>query len=192
METVIKKSYSLQVAVRCTPGADAICRKNQLTFCELVEPFCHLNSPVQSKDLQGHPYALKNIYVRVSDPQLEPAPATKLQSALSEVVKNGAWEGKQPLVHYGSVTTNASTPWYDGYRNTFLEKLRPEDREPIRHYVSVLLVVSSSEADVMEAFAGLYIKQKESEQSRTSNWLTPHMFYYHVLLHDTREGERAR
>ena len=68
--------------------------------------FVYYSFVVQSKDLQGHPYALKNIYVRVSDPQLEPAPATKLQSALSEVVKNGAWEGKQPLVHYGSVTTN--------------------------------------------------------------------------------------
>ena len=36
----------------------------------------------------------------------------------------------------------------------------------------------------MDAFAGLYTRQKESEQTQTANWLTPHMFYYHVLLHD--------
>ena len=58
--------------------------------------------------------------------------------------------------------------------------------------VLVLLVVSSSEPEVMEAFANLYTKQKESEQSRNSNWLTPHMFYSHVLLHDVVEGDITR
>ena len=70
---------------------------------------------VQSKDLQGHPYTLKNVYIRFSDPQLEPTPATKLQSALSEVVRNGVWEGKQPLVHYGSVTTNGISAVHNFY-----------------------------------------------------------------------------
>ena len=73
---------------------------------------CFSSFAVQSKDLQGHPYTLKNIYVRFSDPQLEPTPATKLQSFLSDVVKNGVWEGKQPLVHYGSVTTNGGQGTY--------------------------------------------------------------------------------
>ena len=30
----------------------------------------------------------------------------------------------------------ATTPWYDEYRNSYLSKLRSEDREPIHHYVS--------------------------------------------------------
>lgn len=57
---------------------------------------------------------------------------------------------------------------------------------------SVLLVVCSTEPDVMEAFAGLYTKQKEAEQSKNSKWLTPHMFYYHILLHDVLQGNSAR
>lgn len=135
---------------------------NSRWMCVCVS-YLHLNSispssTVQSKDLQGHPYTLKNVCIRFSDPQLEPTPPTKLQTILSDAVKNGMLEGKQPLVRYGSVTTNgiqihvhvlcshtcgdcidtptASTPWYDGYRNIFLEKRRQEDREPIRHYVS--------------------------------------------------------
>lgn len=58
--------------------------------------------------------------------------------------------------------------------------------------VSVLLVVSSTEPNVMEAFASLYTKQKEAEQTKNSKWLTPHMFYYHVLLHDVVQGSSAR
>lgn len=57
---------------------------------------------------------------------------------------------------------------------------------------SVLLVVSSTEPDVMDAFASLYTKQKEAEQSKNTKWLTPHMFYYHVLLHDVLQGNGAR
>ena len=57
----------------------------------------------------------------------------------------------------------------------------------------VLLVVSGSEADVMEAFAALYSMQKEAEQAKNScKWLTPHLFYYHVLLHDVVGGNSAR
>ena len=44
----------------------------------------------------------------------------------------------------------------------------------------------------MEAFAGLYTKQKESEQAKNSQWLTPHMFYYHILLHNVVEGDSVR
>ena len=45
VEAIVKSSYGLQVAVRCTPSATNLCRKNQLTFCELLEPFSQLNSP---------------------------------------------------------------------------------------------------------------------------------------------------
>ena len=64
-----------------------------------------LTHTVQLKDVQGHPYTLKNIHVRFSEPQLEPMPDVKLHLLLSDVVKGTVWEGKQPLVHYGSVTT---------------------------------------------------------------------------------------
>ena len=47
VEVIVKKAYALQVAVRCTPSAESICKKNHLTFCELLEPFSELNS--QSK-----------------------------------------------------------------------------------------------------------------------------------------------
>lgn len=77
-----------------------------MNVCMCIIVAISSSSTVQSKDLQGHPYTLKNVYVRFSDPQLEPTPPTKLQTLLSDAVKNGMLEGKQPLVRYGSVTTN--------------------------------------------------------------------------------------
>lgn len=44
IEVLIKNSFALQVAVRSTEDADAICRKNRLTFSELLRPFSHLGN----------------------------------------------------------------------------------------------------------------------------------------------------
>lgn len=65
-----------------------------------------MSCTVQSKDLQGHPYTLKNVHVRFTDPQIEPTSATELQRILSEVVKSGGWESKQPHIRHGTVTTS--------------------------------------------------------------------------------------
>lgn len=52
----------------------------------------------------------------------------------------------------------------------------------------VLLVVSSTAKDPVEDFAQLDTKQKQSETSKYPKWLSPHIYYYHVLLHDVMDG----
>lgn len=44
VESLIKKTYALQVAVRCTEEAELICGKNNLKFFELLRPFCGLSN----------------------------------------------------------------------------------------------------------------------------------------------------
>lgn len=39
----IQDSFCPQVAVLCSYDAEVICRKNALTFVELVQPFCRFN-----------------------------------------------------------------------------------------------------------------------------------------------------
>lgn len=40
----ISNSFSPQIAVASTSSAEAICRKNALTFIELLTPFCKLST----------------------------------------------------------------------------------------------------------------------------------------------------
>lgn len=44
VEALIKSAFALQVAVRSTEGAEAICKKNRLSFTELMRPFCQLST----------------------------------------------------------------------------------------------------------------------------------------------------
>ena len=40
----IQDAFCPMVAVLCHYGAESVCRKNNLTFAELIQPFCHLHS----------------------------------------------------------------------------------------------------------------------------------------------------
>ena len=62
---------------------------------------------------------------------------------------------------------------------------------PLTH-PPVVLVVSSSCADPLESFSKLYTKQKQSEQGKYPKWITPHVYYYYVLLHDVIDCAEAK
>lgn len=40
----ISNTFSPQIAAVCTSAADATCQKNNLSFVELLQPFCKLNT----------------------------------------------------------------------------------------------------------------------------------------------------
>ena len=40
----IQNTFSPSVAVLCSPDAEVLCQKNNLTFVELVQPFCRLTT----------------------------------------------------------------------------------------------------------------------------------------------------
>lgn len=44
VESLIKSAFALQVAVRCTEEVEFTCRKNSLSFSELLRPFCALSN----------------------------------------------------------------------------------------------------------------------------------------------------
>lgn len=48
VESLIKSTFALQVAVRCTEEVEIACRKNHLQFCEMLRPFCALSNNGES------------------------------------------------------------------------------------------------------------------------------------------------
>lgn len=61
-------------------------------------------------------------------------------------------------------------------------------------FYSVVLVVSSRLHHPVESIQKLYKLQKESEQQPNSPyWIpSPHIFYYHVLIHDVLDGSHKQ
>ncbi len=48
----------------------------------------------------------------------------------------------------------------------------------------VVFVISSTSLDPLEEFSALYVKQNESEKHKYPKWLLPHLYCFHLLLHD--------
>ena len=44
IETLIKTTFPLQVAVRCSEEVEFTCQKNNLSFSEMLKPFCALSN----------------------------------------------------------------------------------------------------------------------------------------------------
>lgn len=44
VESLIKSTFALQVAVRCTEEVETMCLKNNLKFYEILRPFCALSN----------------------------------------------------------------------------------------------------------------------------------------------------
>lgn len=68
--------------------------------------------------------------MKFSEPLSEPAPESKLRMDLGNRVRNTPANGRE-----GSGNTS-TTPWYEAYRDTFLDHLKQSDHETIKHYVS--------------------------------------------------------
>lgn len=196
-EVFIKNTFGLPVAVRCTEDAEAISRKNGLSFVELLRPFSQPASQAQLRDVQSsRAYTVRNMRVRFSEPRSEPMPDAKMRLTLGQVVLECGYidgesrVGQQSITGSGGTIFQYPTPWFDQYREVFLDNLKQLDYEYIRHYVGVMLVVSTRHPRPMEGFEELYKVQKESEKASYPKWLTPttNLYYYHVLLHDATDG----
>ncbi|KAM6962723.1 trafficking protein particle complex subunit 8 [Aplochiton taeniatus] len=89
----------------------------------------------------------------------------------------------------------ATTPWFEAYRESFLQSMPPSDHEFLNHYLACLLVVSSSEAVPVEQFLKLSQEQHRLQHSgefTNPKWFIPNTLKYYVLLHDMSEGDEQR
>uniref|UniRef100_A0A8C7HJS3 Trafficking protein particle complex subunit 8 n=1 Tax=Oncorhynchus kisutch TaxID=8019 RepID=A0A8C7HJS3_ONCKI len=89
----------------------------------------------------------------------------------------------------------ATTPWFEAYRESFLQSMPASDHEFLNHYLACLLVVSSSEAVPVEKFLKLSQEQHRIQHSgeyTNPKWFIPNTLKYYVLLHDMSQGDEQR
>ncbi|XP_058031327.1 trafficking protein particle complex subunit 8 isoform X2 [Ahaetulla prasina] len=90
---------------------------------------------------------------------------------------------------------SATTPWFEAYRENFLQSMPASDHEFLNHYVACMLVVSSSESEPVEQFLKLSQEQHRIQHSNEYSypkWFIPNTLKYYVLLHDVSIGEEQR
>uniref|UniRef100_G1PRH5 Trafficking protein particle complex subunit 8 n=1 Tax=Myotis lucifugus TaxID=59463 RepID=G1PRH5_MYOLU len=201
VQELIPDSFVPCVAALCSDDAERLTRLNHLSFAELLKPFTRLTSEeVHMRDPNNQPHIIKNLKIAVSNIITQPPQPGAIRKLLSDVVS-----GSQPadglvanVITAGDYDLNisATTPWFESYRETFLQSMPASDHEFLNHYLACsMLVASSSEAEPMEQFGKLSQEQHRIQHNNDYSypkWFIPNTLKYYVLLHDVSAGDEQR
>ncbi|CDW56355.1 Trafficking protein particle complex subunit 8 [Trichuris trichiura] len=200
-EQFLRLLSSPVVAVLASDEANEICRKNGLTFVDLLKPFEQLEDKgaFSYKDPNGQTVDVINLRIDFRDLRrdhfLSPS---ALRPALWDIMR----ASKVPQVPLDSSeqfeTSSEPSSWFLNYRYHLLKHLEPGNHEFIRCYVGCLFVVSTSEQNPKERINRL-VQQQHSLQHQTGKhevyersaemysmpkWFCPNIFKYYLLIHD--------
>ncbi|CAL1268042.1 unnamed protein product [Larinioides sclopetarius] len=128
---LIQDVFSPCIAVLCSSDVEQICAKNNLTFVQMVQPFCRLN-------------------------------------------------------------TEASTPWFEAYREVFFQVTSSPEHEFVHNYLSCIFVVSSSHQDPLSQINELSQQLTQHQNTHSSRWFFSYVFTYYLLLHDVSSDDLGK
>ncbi|XP_008113120.1 trafficking protein particle complex subunit 8 isoform X6 [Anolis carolinensis] len=199
VQEFLQDAFVPLVAALCSEEAERVTRKNNLGFCELVKPFCRLTSEVHMRDPNNQLHIIKNLKIAVNNITTQPPQPGAIRKLLNDVVTvSQPTEGLVAnVITAGDYDLNisATTPWFESYRESFLQSMPASEHEFLNHYVACMLVVSSSEPEPVEQFLKLSQEQHRIQHSNEYSypkWFIPNTLKYYVLLHDVSAGEEQR
>ncbi|UJR31903.1 hypothetical protein I4U23_019377 [Adineta vaga] len=196
----IQDAFCPTIAVLCSYDAESICRKNNLTFAELIQPFCRLPSEVSYRDPSNNLITLKNLRLEIKDFNSLPPQNTLAKKLLNDSVSsalNSSIANNEREIHTEQYDLNIknTTPWFDAWRDCFLRITYNGEHEFLKNYLACIMVVSTSHLDPMDAFAKLVQQQALQQQqspAKLPKWFMANIYKYFVLLHDVTEGEESK
>ncbi|XP_067402268.1 trafficking protein particle complex subunit 8 isoform X7 [Emydura macquarii macquarii] len=199
VQEFVQDSFVPLVAALCSEEAERVTRKNNLGFSELVKPFCRLTSEVHMRDPNNQLHVIKNLKIAVNNIITRSPQPGAIRKLLNDVVSiSQPAEGLiANVITAGDYDLNisATTPWFESYRESFLQSMPASDHEFLNHYVACMLVVSSGEPEPVEQFLKLSQEQhriQHSSEYAYPKWFIPNTLKYYVLLHDVSAGEEQR
>ncbi|XP_068955963.1 trafficking protein particle complex subunit 8 isoform X2 [Petaurus breviceps papuanus] len=199
VQELIPDSFVPCVAALCSEEAERLTRRNHLSFAELLKPFSRLTSEVHMRDPNNQLHIIKNLKISVSNIVTQPPLPGAIRKHLSDVVSiSQPAEGLVAnVITAGDYDLNisATTPWFESYRESFLQSMPASDHEFLNHYLACMLVASSSEPEPVEQFLKLSQEQHRIQHSSDYSypkWFIPNTLKYYVLLHDVSAGDEQR
>ena len=197
----VKKVFGPNIAVLCSQDAELVSKQNNLSFVELLQPFCTVNKEnLQTRDTNGQPSQISDLHMSLQDLKCTPPTESQAVEDLHKIVEyhiSNKESLKKNKIFHGNytVSTNLTCPWFESYRNHVISSVPQRDKEYINHFVACLLVVSSSHPNPLEEFSRLSAYQNQIQHSTPDSnwkWMIPNTLKYFVLLHDNSQADISR
>lgn len=129
-QSFVQRTFPPLIGALTSPSVEVICQANNVSFVELIHPFCNIYVDYQLKDPSGNDHLIKHLKVGVKDVKEVPLDAKIARRMLDEAVA-GAWcdvtrDLRTPkLPGCESVDIPAECPWFKAWTETFLQVCLP-------------------------------------------------------------------
>ncbi|XP_005180658.1 trafficking protein particle complex subunit 8 [Musca domestica] len=195
---IVQNIFSPLIGVLCSPHADEVCHRNNLSFAELLQPFAKLQNDAHFRDVTGTSVSIRGLRLNFCDVDWRPPQTVLARKMLNESVTN-AHNDKTKMVHLSDISLEVPTyePWFENWRETFLTVQFPADHEFTRHLLSCLIVLSSSEPNIVETAHKLsqrvHQMQSVTPAQKLPKWFqSADVLNSYVVLHEGTQGDLSK
>lgn len=93
-----------------------------------------------------------------------------------------------------SIDIPSSTPWFESWRDTFLQVQFPSDHEFTKHYLSCMFVISSTDKDPIQVIVQLMqsvMQVHNINPTKMPKWFSKDTLFYYIMLHENLNGDHV-
>ncbi|XP_026758904.2 trafficking protein particle complex subunit 8 [Galleria mellonella] len=184
----IQSSFSPIIAILCSPKVDNIVSKNNLSLAELLQPFANLDWEGQFRDPGGSICSVKNWKIIIRDVNWKPVQPMEARRQLNNAALHNYNEKTISLDLEGrKFDVPQLTPWFDAWRETYLEVQFPSDHEFTKHYLACIIVGTTQEENIIDCFNSLnqqYAQLQNVTPPKLPKWFNSGVLKTYLLLHD--------
>jgi hypothetical protein len=177
---MVHKIISPSVLVLPTNAAEAITRKNGLSFIDIVRPLAMVDtSSVPINTTREQPFRIPHLYINFCEPgDVEQAPPELLDMSLEAVVRS-----TEPTDEDKQAAMDQHPTWLDDYRDELERGLRSCEHESLHHPLACMLIASVDEPDLIPTMQSLSSMESLPPLFR-EGVIDPNMLKHYVLLQD--------
>ncbi|CAH2050377.1 unnamed protein product, partial [Iphiclides podalirius] len=184
----IQNSFSPIIAVLCSPRINTLVSKNNLTFSELLQPFASLDWEGQFREPGGNVCTIKNWKLIIRDVNWKPLQPTEARRQLNNAVLHNYDDKTISLELDGhKFDVPQLTPWFDAWRETYLEVQFPSDHEFTKHFLSCIIVATTLDEDIVDTYNVLnqqYAQLQNVAPPKLPKWFNNGVLKSYLLVHD--------
>ncbi|XP_039753731.1 trafficking protein particle complex subunit 8 [Pararge aegeria] len=185
----IQNSFSPVIATLCSSKVENIVGKNNLTLPELLQPFTTVDWEGQIREPGGGICTIKNFDLVIRDVNWKPLPPTEARRQLNNAVLHNYDEKTVPINIEGhTIEIPQATPWFDAWRETYLEVQFPSDHEFTKHFLACIIVATTLDDNIIDVYNALnqqYAQLQNVTPPKLPKWFNAAVLKSYLLLHDS-------
>lgn len=193
----IQDYFSPIVGILSCDDTEILCRKNNLTMVELLQPFSKLLADVTLKDPDGVNHPVANLNILFQDYRRDPSRLvnSKLMYDTVAEITEEPFVTKTFNRNENVLEAPGFTPWFDAYMKLYLQSIPAMEHEFVRHHLGVIFAVAANNQNPVETLRTLsQLQHKQQHENRAATYpqyISANVLEYFVLVHDVCETEES-